>query len=212
MGEFIDANGNTVNAYTEEEVNQKIEDAKLTLEEEHKTQIQEKEIAIVDLNTKLVELNKKILGATDKDKNWDALRTSKEELEKKVGTLEGELSGIKGLISDATLSQSIDKLSGGDAELSKLIKFHYKRFALDSEELKDPKKAEEGFQKRLNDAYTLAIGGGANPLTGKVVSSSGGGALKFKEGTQAEKLSPGADEVGRKMGLDDEDMKKHNLI
>lgn len=135
----------------------------------------------------LRELNKKI------EAERDAL---KKDIDEKISKAKQEVLGsaVQGIYSE-----ELEKLSFGDVELKKKIEFHYKR-------LSDPASSKDEVMKKLNDAATLA-----NPrravgvLNAKVISSAGANRPQYS----IETMSPELKGVANRLGITDEDIKKH---
>jgi hypothetical protein len=216
MGTLFDTDGNEVEAFTKEEVNQQIEDAKTAGKEEVaeelntiKTQLDEKDVAIKELEDKIAGSEgaggnfRKLREAKDKaEKDRDALQQKILDIDKDV---DKKISGVKDEIAQGRINDEIKKHSGGDAEIEKKIRFHYGQFKTDEE--KDPVKREENFKQRLEAATLLASGGKPiSPL--RSVAGTGGGYVPPAD-MGGGKISDETKQMGKdKFGLTDEDFKK----
>jgi hypothetical protein len=92
----------------------------------------------------------------------------------------------------------LSNLSGGDEELKKKIKFQYDR-------LSDKSDSKESVTKKMNDAYLLAVGTAPSiDVLGRATPAGGRGshAPTVNNGPISSDLA----ELGKKMGLSDEDM------
>lgn len=166
---IINDQGEEVEVFTAEEVQQQVEAAKSAHPDQNEelTKLQE------DLKAAQEELTK----LQGKDLNFANLRLAKEaaerraeeakkELEEKLGTFKNEIfEGVNKEHYDATL----DQLSGGDAELKKKIEYHYKRIA-------DPVTNKTEIGKKLADAYILATKREEADAMNSAVLASGGAA------------------------------------
>ena len=82
------------------------------------------------------------------------------------------------------------------------------RIKPDPEAEKDPTKKEEDFKTRMREAYLLATGQSpTGSLPGEAASSGGGFVPPATIPGGGKKLSEGGKEVGKKLGLDEEEMK-----
>jgi exonuclease VII large subunit len=193
MSKYLTDDGDEVEAFTEEEVNEKIEEAKKSIEENYANDIKEKEDAIA-------ELNKKLEGKDDKEKNFANLREAKEALEKGIDDIkkqtEEEISKIKKDLFASELKREILSTAGGNKELAEKIELHYKSFQL-------PKEGED--DKRLENAILLATGGKISTIkAGSFSSGIGSAGSTIIRG--ADKLSEEAVELGKKFGLTEEEL------
>lgn len=213
MVELYDADGNLVEgALTEEEVNQKIEDAKKeaeeglskeveALKEEHTKKEEELQEQIKETQEELEKVGKK-------DYNWQKLREKKDELEsalkKEREETDKKIEEVKGEIRGNKVDGAIKKLTGESEELFDKVKFYYKRF-------EGEPKDEEDFKSRISDAFLLATGGKeSSPLTSERIGT-GIGQPPGAKGTKG-KLTEGGKEVAEKMGISDDELKKEGLL
>lgn len=210
MTEFIDSEGNAVEGFTKEEVDIKIEEAKTGAKTEVEKELSELKTSLETIKTEKEELEKKGGKLTDEDKNWENVRTMIKERDGKIDGLEKKIQdlteGVSLKLDEKKVSDIISSLSGGNIDVAEKIKFHFNRIRPDLEAEKDPAKKEEDFKKRMEDAYTLATGGKLEGGLGGSAISSGGGFIPPVKGSK-EKISEGGKEVGKKMGLSDEEMK-----
>ncbi len=144
----------------------------------------------------------------DKDKNFEALRTQKEQAETKAEeekkareAKETEYSAKEQERIQAERTKTVEALAKGDTALAEKIQFHLKRL---EGEIKTP----EDFQKVLSDAYTLAAGQPVPDALSSVISSAG---ASNKGGNGANKLpiSQEAMPVAEKLGVTADDLKKY---
>ena len=192
MPEIIEKDGVDVEVFTAEEVAAKEEAARNAVKAELDT-----------TKAELVKVNEELKKLGDKDHNFANLRTQKEELEKKLSDIQSGVNTQLEEIKKAPIieyeSEVLNNLSSGDEELKKKIKFHYDR-------LSDKADNKESVNKKMNDAYLLAVGN--SPKTDLINRAApvGGGSATYPKAQNA-KLDPGLIELGKKMGLTDEDMK-----
>lgn len=219
MAELFDKEGNLVdNVFTQEELDAKLSEERTKAIEDANADRQEE---IDKLNEQITTKEKELETAKeeltkekDKDKNLGGQRKIIEAKEKEVEDLKTKVSEIEkitgekitkieGEIKDRTISQMIEVLAPGDKDLADKIKFHYDNFKGEPKDLKE-------IQQRIENAYVLATGGRPqNPLTGEVISSSGGVGPKPSGGG---KVSEEVMDVAKKMGITEQEMKKHKLI
>jgi hypothetical protein len=195
--ELFDQDGNIVEAFTKEELDQQLIEAKSELE----TKIAEQE--------KIINEKEEALGKEgDKENNFVKLRKAKETAEKQLEAmkteLEGKISEVKSEVSKRDFENAVAQLAGDDEDAKSKIKFHYDNFKGDP---KDDKERAE----RLENAFILATG--SKPLRsvpGSIVST-GSPYIPPASKTQG-KISEGAKTLAGNLGLTEEDLKKHKLI
>ena len=212
--EVFDSEGNLIDeALTPEEVDKKIDDAKEETKEDYQKDIDAVKEDLEEKEESLKKAEEDLEKEQEKDKNFGKLRKSTEEKEKEASGLKEEIQGltekIDGIEKDTKrqpVNVMIDKLADNDEELRGKIKFHYENFSIPDDD------TEEKQKERVANAYTLAAGAKAeNPLTGDAVSS-GGGAAPGAEPEDKGKISEGAKNVAKNLGIEDKDLKKHKLI
>ena len=206
-------------AMTPEEVEEKLQETKdqatdnatkqvEEIEEEHKQEIKE-------LEDQIKEKEEEVTKEQDKDKNFTNLRGKTKEKDEAISKLTEEIEKLKGTVEEkmtefqqgATkekVEDIIDGIVGSDKELKEKVMFHYNSFE------GEPKTKEE-LLERINNSHILATGNKlANPLTGAAISSVGGSGVETKE--DKGKMSGKEKEVAKALGINDADLKKHNLI
>lgn len=217
MSQLFDEKGNLVEAFTEEEVQKKIEEETEKLVEETNSSRQEEIDALQEKLDKAEQekatLEEKITKVDDKTINFKNLREKAEtkdkvieELTKKIGDLESgvnqKIDQITGTFEKQKISNLILQLAGGNKELADKIEVSYNRFA-------GKPKDETELKSMLQDAYILATGDVKKSfLSGGVISAAGG--TEKKEGET--KLSGDMVDLSKKFGVTDQDLKKHKLI
>lgn len=213
---FFDADGNEVEGVlTAQEVEKKLEEAQTKAEEEANKKLEEYQKAtdeeVEAMKKELEETKEELAKEKDKDKNFGNLRKSKDEsngkikeLTEKVEKLEKGIEETKSQASEQMISSAIKAKSGDDKELEEKIKFHFNQFT--------PPKNTEELKQKVESAYILATGGQAgNTLSGETISGAGGAsepAMPAEGGVKGHKLSEAGKEVGKKMGITDQDYEK----
>ena len=130
-----------------------------------------------------------------------------EDLTKSVNDLkastEQKLASLEAKDRIKMVNDLIEALSEGDKNVKEKMKFFYDNFKGDPA---DAKETEE----RVRNAYTLATGGrSARPLTSSMISSAEGIPQINPTG---EKMSTELQDLAHRMGVSDQEMKKHKLI
>lgn len=191
--------GEEEEVFTADEVQAQREEEVKKYQEEHPDQSGE----LTALQEKLKLAEEKLGKASDKDKNFAALRKQVEDLkngiDEKITSAKSEV--LEGVNKDH-YTDTMKTLAGDDEELKKKIEFHYKRLA-------DPAGTKAEITAKLKDAYTLATGQSAEAMNSSAYGSGGAGRPKTKTGT--EKLSQAEKDLAVKMAraggmkLDDKD-------
>lgn len=163
-----------------------------------------------DLTALQEELQKKeeeLKGLKDKDVNFSKFKsqkdkeieTIKKEIDEKIVSVKKEV--MEGVMKDH-YNDTLKVLAGGDEEAKKKIEFHFKR-------LGDVAGTKEEITNKLKDAYILANKpADIDALNTSVISSGGVGRINVK--VSETKLTPEEKELGKKLGLSDEDYKKYS--
>ena len=211
---YFDSEGNEVKGLlTPEEIEEKLEEARVKSEEDTSKQLEEyqKETdeEIENMKNELEETRNELEKEKVKDKNFGNLRRSKdisngkiEELEKKIEGLSKDIETGKTEASDQMVVSAIKSKAGDDKTLEESIRFFFNQFS-------KPKDTNE-LKQRVDSAYILATGGQTvNPLTGEAISGAGGTEPPMSEGTgKGHKLSPAGIEQGNAAGITDADREK----
>ena len=194
--------GEDVEVFSSTELQERADAARETAVEEYKQEHPDNAEEIEKLQKELDENKKALEKEQSKDKNFSALRTAKEDLEKKLAEAIG---GVKDEINDEKVAESIGKMSNGDVELAKKIKFHFQTTLA----AVTPKNADER-NKKIQDAYLLARGAEAAgaPGQGNAFSSAGAGMARPK--VNAQPLPAHLATAAEKMGIGAEDVKKYD--
>jgi Mg2+ and Co2+ transporter CorA len=162
---------------------------------------------VTTLKTELDTAKKELVGLSDKDLNFKNLR-------EKVAGLETKLTDSQKAIDDANKKAlegmqaplneakdiTISSLAGADEELKKKIQFHFDR-------IKDETLTVEQMKKKVRDAYLLATEKTID-LSGQIISSAGAG--MHIPLTPKKEMTPELKGLASKLGLTDEDIKKHD--
>lgn len=193
--------GTEIEVFTTEE----LEEAKTSaIETNNQTRAQE----IDKLATELKAKEEELVKLKGKDLNFSNLREINDRLTKEVGDLKTQISiaigGVKKDIETEAVTTAITSLAGDDKEVEKKIKFHFETTL----KAVEPKNKEE-LNKKIQDAYLLATGEQVTPLVVPGTFSSAGAGINRPKINQTP-LSPAAVEVGKKMGITDEDVKKYD--
>jgi len=199
MVEAFDDSGNPIEGVlSPEEVEEKITEAK----EEAKTAFETEK---TELKTKIEKLDEELETEKGKDKNFGKLRDKKDEAETKLTELEkkfeDKFGNLAKQIDENKLDEKIKVVAGGDDKLADKIKYYFNSFA------GVPEKPED-FDKRMADSLKLAKGESSG-TPGNVIATGGDGVVKSES---RGKVSEGASDVGKNLGLSDKEMKDSGLI
>jgi myosin heavy subunit len=216
MSELYDAEGNPVEgALTHEEVEEKINEA---IEEHKQNSTEETEALKTELEEQKTALEAKereieeLANEDDKTKNLVQLRKAKEiaekekgELSRRIGELEStftqKVEEVEKKVTSEKLNSAVQKLAGNDKELADKIKIHYDNF-------KGVPKDDTEMNERLQNAYILSTGSKPESPLGAGTFGSGTG-IPAGGGSSLGKPSQEAKDVGKMMGITDEDWKKY---
>jgi DNA repair exonuclease SbcCD ATPase subunit len=212
MGTYTDKDGNTVEALTPAEVEEKLADVRAEAIDEANA---DRQAEIDDLNTQLAEKETALATEKAKDKNLSGQRTVIKDREEEIAGLKKTIEEVKADTSKKideigasakkkVVEDMIGNLVGDEKELKDKVQFFYDSF-------KGEPATEDERKQRINQAYILATGGRpANPFSASVISAQGG-IPQTKMQTEG-KLSPGVENVAHNLGIDDQELKKYNLI
>lgn len=207
--EYLDEDGNKLEGFTQEELDEAREEAKEEITTEHEESKQELESQIEEQKKLVEEKEEELSKAANKDTNFKKLRDSKNEAEKKLTDLESKidekLQGIESKINDSGMERMFNEAAKGDKDLAEKVKVAYNSF---KGEPKDAKEVEE----RLSNAVTLAGGNTAvNPLNAPGVGAGAGsppGGQLISKG----KISESAKDILPKLGITEEEAKEGGII
>ena len=218
MTELFNKEGQVVEAYTQEEVEQKLDEIRQSTKSEVESQKNE-EIENLNLEVKekdeaITQLREDLEKEKSKDKNLTGQRRIIEEKEKKIEGLETGMKNLKEEMEkrlteianqgkEKMVKTMINELARGEKNVAEKIEFWYKKFAGEPAD-------ETEIQERVKNAYTLATGGKATiPITGPVISAAGGTPVINPTG---EKFSSELTDLAHRMGISDKELKKHGYI
>lgn len=194
---FDEAGKEVEGALTAEEVNAKLEEAGKEATEK-----------VTNLESDLAKTKKDFEELSKKDINFEKTREQITTLEKALEEAKAESGKKTEEMKSAKISTAIKKYTGDDQELFDKVKKEFDGFEGEPE-------TDEALTERVVKAFTLATGAAPkDEAAGDAFKSGGGNApIVDNEGTDVGKLDdPAVAEVGKKLGLKDEDMKKHGLI
>ena len=214
--EVFDSQGNPLDeTLTPDEVEAKIEEAKEEAKAAFEGKTEELQTKLNEKEDSLKATEEELEKERNKDKNFGKLRGKTAEKEKEAEELREEIKGLKEAVEGIRIDTKkqpvrdmISKLAEGDGELEKKINFYYESFTTPDDDTSEKQK------ERIANAYTLATGSRpVNPLSGDVISSSGGMTPGIKGSEGKGKLSSeGASDVGEKLGVSKEDQRRNKLI
>jgi len=225
MGNYIDDKGNTVEAFSPEEVETKLNEIREQTKEEVESAKQEE---IDDLNVQISDKEESLKLAKDdlekeksKDKNLSGQRGIIQAKEKEIEeikkgmedlkkTTDEKLSSIEKKEKDNMVVGMIAELTGTNKEMTEKVKFYFDNFKPIDETGKKKEDIEKEIATRVQNAYLLAVGTMPRvPFSGQIISGAGGTPIINPTG---EKLSPDLQDLANKMGISQDEMKKHKLI
>jgi chromosome segregation ATPase len=227
MATFKDEQGNTVEAFTAQEVEAKLAEAKVgfekeseqaitRLKEEHDKKVQESQGAVDSLKQEMEDLQSKLENINEKpeehggaqSENFKTLKSGFEkalkEKEEKINSLVDGLDKLSRARVNDQKDTLIKELSKNDAELKKKIDFHY------SDTLKSmPENTIDEINARITAAYKLSYDGDRGPSALDIALGGGAGKSTFvAQGGQVE-FSDGEKQIGNKLGITEEDRQKY---
>jgi DNA repair exonuclease SbcCD ATPase subunit len=218
MTQLFDEHAQMVEAFTPEEVEQKLNEAReMAIEETNKLRQEEVDDLSLQIESKDRELeqakqelevekskDKNLAGQgriiRDKEKKIDELEINYKKLEEK---LDQRINDVEVKSREKMVNSMINELSGNDKDMTNKIKFYFDSF-------KGEPADDNEIQQRIQNAYVLATGAKpTSPLSGAVLSSSGGMPVINPSG---EKLSDAGKAAARDLGITDQELKKYKLI
>lgn len=207
------ADGTEVEVMSPEEVQKKLDEVaeaakneRKNLEDSHSQKIATIEEKMGKLEQDKKDLEEKLnggAGAGDDHPNFKVLKEALDKKETEIKALTESMQAINKQRVDDFLKVEIKKAAGNDEEVAKKIKHHF------DETLKAmPDKTSDDIAARIDAAKRLAgVADMPNPMD---FSGQGGGFFPFKGGTPgAVELNDKEKDLGRKMGLTDDDYKKY---
>lgn len=220
--ELYDKDGNIVEALTNEEVEEKLNQAKEEVKSETQATINDLQVKLTDKETALSSAQEELEKEKGKDKNLAGQRKVIEDKVKEIDTLKTDIEKLKTDYAtrfeniekkgkEKMIANMIDELAGADKNLGEKIKFYHGTFRPIDETNKKPEEIEKEIQERIKNAYTLATGGKAvSPLTPAAISSAGGATPVINP--SGEKINAEQQDLAHKLGIDDATLKKHKLV
>jgi len=218
MAQLFNEEGKLVEAYTPEEVEEKLNEVRQqAIEEATASKQEEIDDLLLQLKEKESEIEKaysELEKEKSKDKNLIGQRKIIEEKERKVEELEKGLAEMKSLMEqkineielkskERVISDMINNLAGDNKDLAEKIRFFYDQF-------KGEPVDEKQIQERIHNSYILATGAKTvSPISSTVISSAVG---MPQINTNKEKISSELQDLARKMGISDQELKKNKLI
>lgn len=210
MAKLFDEQGNEVEAFTEEELKTKNQEAIDAYIKENPDKSDE----LTKANGDLEEATKKIkefeeAGGGDEGQKKRLL----EEKKKAEGTLEEVVKNFTKQITDlkegfvsGAKEKIITKLSGGDEELRKKIELEYDGYS----EGKDAPANDVEVQDRLTKAFTLATGAAPEPnfMDGMVNAGSKGNKEDGGAGGSKEEENQNSKNIRKVLDISDDDVKE----
>jgi len=201
----IEKDGQKIQVFTQDEVNEQV----TAKEEELETERSTAEETAADLQRQLDEVNEQLTKEKGKDKNFKNLRDTKESLEKQLGEMKVQ---IETLVTDiktnkenkaSALKTSYLKARGidGDKNFTDRFNLHFTKVGKDA-------KTDEEIQKAVEEAFILAAADNGSPdLVRQTIVTRENFITKKKNATDEE--TPDSKEMRRDMKLSDEDVKKY---
>ena len=142
-------------------------------------------------------------GDDDKEKNIVVLRKKLQDTESALEDMKKVNDGRWSSLEGDRISSAITSVAGKDEELAKKIRHHFEK-TLAAVEV----KTAEDFQKKMASALKLSTDApaGADPLR---VAAGGGSFSAGGHSTEPKVFSDSVKNVGKKMGISEEDYKKY---
>jgi len=208
MAKLFDVDGNEVEAFTQEELKAKQEEAIA----EHLKNNPDKSAEVAKLKADLDAATKKIKeseeggGASDQQKA--RLKAAKEEaenaLKSTVEKFSSEVNALKETITSATKNKVMKALSKGDKDLEAKLELKYKSLMKTG----DYDHSEEGITKALTEAATIVSGAAPAPNFMDNISGAGDRGAVQKNGA-AKPETENAKAMRNVLGISDKDAEKY---
>lgn len=211
MAKLFDVDGNEVEAYTQDELKAKQEEAIA----EHLKSNPDKSAEVSRLQADLDAAKKKIKeseeGGNASDQQKARLKAAKEDAENALKTtiekFSSEVNALKETITSGTKNKVMKALSKGDKEMEAKLDLKYKSLMKTG----DYENTEEGITKALTEAATIVMGAAPTPNFMDGMASAG-------ERGQAQKGGAGKPETENAkamrsvLGISDKDAEKYSGI
>jgi len=198
---IFDADGN------EHEIPVEITDLKSTLESatQFQKQLSEKEELLKTANDQLEKLASKELNfkklrdmsEAEKEKFSTTELSYKQQIEK----LEEEVGSFKKSYHDNIFQKKVSSFVGSDATLKEKVEKEY-------ENINMPSNTEQEVEEKIKRAYVLATGKSPSPSPMFYGTNNLGGLPP--SGVKLSEVSDDVKDLGKKMGLSEEDFKKYS--
>lgn len=187
-----------IEAFTPEEVKVQIDGVK----SEYDTKIAEKDTSLAALASEKTELEKKLGGAKEDSPNFKALKEALDKKDADITALRTDLDKDRTARKDSFVNSLLAKVTRGDAEVEKKIKFHLENTVAGMKADTDEEVAKkvEAAVKLSQDADGPGIFDGGLGGGGSFNMNGGGNKVEFDAREKA---------LGAKMGITDEDYKKY---
>lgn len=211
---LFDAQGKETEAFTQAELDTKVQEASLAVKMEFETK--QKEIQtqadnkIKEANDALVKAQTDLASADSKDANYKALREAKDAAEAKAAQAIADKTDIIKQVTEGVTNtfavkyknDLIDKLAAGDQKLKDKLIVHYEKSLAGM-----PATTDSEVAARLEMAYKLSVEnaqpGIFNQIIGHKPSSNGG------NGGGSNEISSELEKWGQQFGLNKDDIKKY---
>lgn len=212
---FKDDEGNEVQAFTEEEINKKVEEAQEAAKQEAQKQVEEVQTQLESEKSEREKLQEQVTKAEEAggteggdDKQSENFRTLKEALNKKdeeINNLRKEFEDNESRRVTEYRDRLIEQYAGQDEELKKKIQHNY------DEILSGVKtKTQADIEGKVKDAFRLSSDATTvNPMDAAVSGGSPAPHKSISEGSQTPEFTKNEVELGEKMGITEEDRKKY---
>lgn len=216
MAKFKDEEGNEVEAFTQDEIDQRIEEAKKSVQEEYEVQNQETQQQLEAARSEKEELEQKMKDAEEAggtqggdDKQSENFRTLKEALNKKdeeMKSLREQVEQTESQRIEDYKQKMIEQYAGDDEDLKKKIEHNYDKILSGVET-----KGEKDIAEKVRNSFKLAadentpdplnsvLQGGA-PGPDASIQNGGSNGVEFNQNEIA---------LGDKMGITQEEREKY---
>lgn len=211
MAKLFDANGNEVEAYTEDELKAKQDEAVQNYLKENpdkSDELKTAQDALAVANNKLKEFEEGKGGGEeteDQKKQKERLKTERDEalaaVEEVTKTLTKEISDLKTNFIGGNKSKVLSKLAGGDAELLKKLETEYDGFAGEA-------NTEEEIVARASKAFTIVKGTAPAPNFMDGMSNGTDRGVDQQHGTATQETD-NAKNMRKVFGITDQDAEKY---
>lgn len=209
MTELYDSEGNAVEAFSSEEVEEKVAEATESVKQEVEEINSEQE-------QKIAELEETLGKEQEKEKNFAALRAKKEgdepvegqkETQATIESLQEQIEEAKNAgvsrVVELQRSSVFKELADGDPDLEEKIAANY-------ELINKPEGTVDEIAERARDAYIMSMEIGHEDLIDGPITPPEGPGSPVGGGGGASGVSSEVKDLGRQFGLSDADWDKYN--